>query len=128
MQCNEKRINLLMGINVPPQVKCGDDPSSIRGSAVIKLCRHEEELIRNQFCVFGAKERHLATVKFVHDPPGGPQPQRGYLISVGWPHYAHGGSVLTRVCNNIDDLRREVGQLKAELDAALANGENFFNQ
>jgi hypothetical protein len=70
----------------------------------------------------------VATVKFVCDPPGTPQPQRGYLISVGWPHFAHGGSVLSPPSNNVDDLKREVGQLKAQLDTALADGENFFNQ
>ena len=70
----------------------------------------------------------MATVKFIHDPPAGPQPQRGYLISAGWPHYAHGGSLLGPPCDNVDDLKRQVQQLKAQLDTALADGENFFNQ
>jgi hypothetical protein len=70
----------------------------------------------------------VATVKFIHDPPGSVRPQRGYLISAGWPHYAHGGTVLSPPCNNLDDLRREVQQLKTQLDTALADGENFFNR
>ena len=70
----------------------------------------------------------MAALRFIHDPPGTPRVRRGYLILEGWPHYAHGGSVLGRPCNDADDLRREVQTLKRQLEAALAEGEEFFRQ
>ena len=70
----------------------------------------------------------MVAVKFVLDPPGSRQLQRGYLISAGWPHYAHGCSVLSAPCNNVAELRRTILELKAQLDTALADGENFLNQ